>query len=1433
MLNPLLLYQLTEMGVDPATAPTPEQWNMLLAKISTIYTDYQSAEIELRQSEMLYEELYNSTWRQAQELSLLVRVREALANKLNANAVIQTVVEATAESFGYALVSVYLIREDVLYLQHQVGYEKLIEQMPLSKGIMGRVARTGKAVLAEDCRVDRDFIPAIDDLISEVCVPIRNNGQIVGVLNVETLSPQKLSSNDLEMMTTLSEHVGLAMERAQLYTAVQESNQKYQMVVDNVREVIFQMDVTGRITFMNKAWFALSGYSVEQSLGKHLSHFVLPEVLGSLPTMQTMLQNNTQQDTRLQSILIKPDGSTVPIEAHVHGIYDQNGTVIGLGGIAIDIRDRLKAEQEARETQLLVQVQKAVSSKLGIKDMIRSIVEVTAETFGYELVSVYLLDGDNLRLQHQVGYENVITEFPITKGVAGRVIRTQKPVLIENAADDPDFLHALEGLSSEICVPLFDNGQAIGTIIVEARDNKKLTQIDLKMLITLGEQLSVAVERARLYTAIEESNQKYEMVVDNVREVIFQLDVAGNFTFVNKSWLELSGYSVDYSLGKHFSHFVLPEVLESLLALQSMLLKNVQQDARIQSMLLKPDGSSVPIEAHIHRVNDQSGTLIGLGGIAVDIRDRMQAEQQARELQLLVSVQEAISPKLGLKDMIHSIVEVIAKTYRYELVCIYLLKGEMLYLQHQVGYENVIEEFPISRGVAGRVVRTQKPILVDDPTSDPDFQYAIEGLTSEACVPLLGSGEVIGFINVETKSSNKLQDVDLQMLVRLSEQVSIAIERAALYTALQESNQKYQMVVDNVREIIFQTDLKGNITFLNQAWERITGHTIADSMDKPFKMFMPLEYIESVERVTLELLQSQSTQPYIQFESELIKADLTRIPIESQLQRIYDVEGQLIGLGGTTADITQRVQAKKQEQQLGLLVQVRAAISSQLGLKDTIRTIVEATAEAFGYDLVGVYLLQGDTLYLQHQVGYEIKYDPVNISVGVSGRVARTGKPALVQDTLSDPDFVHAINSLSSEVCVPLLNNGQVIGIMNVEAKGSTRLTEVDLGLMIELSEHVSIAVERAQLYGAVVESNQKYQMVVDNVQEVIFQLDPEGRFTFLNQSWVDLSGYSLDKSIGKHFSAFMHPDDVDKSEAMGNLLYDGVESDIRYQHTLIRSDNTALPVEIHMQLVFNASDELMGIGGTAINISERLQAEKQSLDLLLQTRTVEMLKGFLTGVSHDLRTPLSIMNTSLYLLRRKLGEAAENNRYLDALESQTVHMQHVVEDMLDMSKLDDESAKLNLIRIDVNGLIRDLLVTLNSKAQQIHFTATEDHPFILGDQFMIGKVITNIVKNAIQYTPDNGSITLRTYHQAPSSLSIEIKDSGIGIDAGTLPHIFDRFYKANKARPSGQGGAGLGLSIARKIVELHGGSITAESIIDTGSTFTITLPAEPPDSPP
>jgi PAS domain S-box-containing protein len=179
---------------------------------------------------------------------------------------------------------------------------------------------------------------------------------------------------------------------------------------------------------------------------------------------------------------------------------------------------------------------------------------------------------------------------------------------------------------------------------------------------------------------------------------------------------------------------------------------------------------------------------------------------------------------------------------------------------------------------------------------------------------------------------------------------------------------------------------------------------------------------------------------------------------------------QLADLQRQLDDSERRYQAllaetQHQAQTLKLLDQVRAAIGREQGLKNVFRAVVEASAAAFGYSLVSLYLLEGDALALQHQVGYDTYLAHVPLDKGVLGRTARSGQPALIPDVQAEPAFVAASEGIVSQVCVPLLVGGRTVGVLNVESTRPEPLTGNDVRMMQAVSDHVAKAIERSSLY--------------------------------------------------------------------------------------------------------------------------------------------------------------------------------------------------------------------------------------------------------------------------------------------------------------------------------------------------------------------------------
>ncbi len=251
------------------------------------------------------------------------------------------------------------------------------------------------------------------------------------------------------------------------------------------------------------------------------------------------------------------------------------------------------------------------------------------------------------------------------------------------------------------------------------------------------------------------------------------------------------------------------------------------------------------------------------------------------------------------------------------------------------------------------------------------------------------------------------------------------------------------------------------------------------------------------------------------------------------------------------------------------------------------------------------------------------------------------------------------------------------------------------------------------------------------------------------------------------------------------------------------------------------------------IDVTERKKAQQRAIDLAVEHERLQILEQFIGDASHDLRTPLMTMKLSLTVIRRS-DDPQHRIRHLDILDAQVLHLERVLEDLLNIVRL--EQATILVTRpFDLNDLIRGVLREHQALAERqnhtFRFEHTPDPLLITGDANQLGRAVANLVANAISYTPSGGVITLRTT-RTPAEVVIEVADTGIGISADELPHIFKRFYRADLARSTHTGGMGLGLPIARKIIDAHDGAITVRSEPGTGSVFRVALPLSPEAGP-
>jgi PAS domain S-box-containing protein len=305
-----------------------------------------------------------------------------------------------------------------------------------------------------------------------------------------------------------------------------------------------------------------------------------------------------------------------------------------------------------------------------------------------------------------------------------------------------------------------------------------------------------------------------------------------------------------------------------------------------------------------------------------------------------------------------------------------------------------------------------------------------------------------------------------------------------------------------------------------------------------------------------------------------------------------------------------------------------------------------------------------------------------------------------------------------------------------------------------------------------------------------------------------------------------LHPDDQERVlESMNRVFRDKGRfwsSEYRFR----RSDGEYADIIDRGYILYDPNGKPLRMIGALTDITDRKRAEAEKLELALTRERAQLLHELLNTLSHDLKTPLTIMNTSLYLLE-KTPNPVHQKRKVDQIKEQVQLLQRMIEDILASSRL-ETIPKPDFQPVDLNQIATGVWEQFRTYAEErqitLNLSLAQEAGSFSGSEADLVRAVVNLVENALRYTPPQGNVSIHTFAER-DQLAIEVRDTGIGIDQNDLAHIFDAFYRADKARSMDTGGTGLGLSIVKKIVEMHGGSIEVESETGKGSTFRVRLP--------
>ncbi len=512
--------------------------------------------------------------------------------------------------------------------------------------------------------------------------------------------------------------------------------------------------------------------------------------------------------------------------------------------------------------------------------------------------------------------------------------------------------------------------------------------------------------------------------------------------------------------------------------------------------------------------------------------------------------------------------------------------------------------------------------------------------------------------------------------------------------------------------------------------------------------------------------------------------------------------------------------ASQRAEQLRLVNEIGRYAVSVLDIQHLVREVAQHILRSFNYYAVQILLLESGAL-VPRAVSRAPDGELIHLGRILTLRdqsliadAARSGQPILVPDVSVDPRFMPApeLPETRAELSVPLMIGNEVVGILDVQGDEVGGLGPADLELVQALAAQVAISVVNARLFAEVRShaaqlearvtartaeirsQKERTEAILRSVADAVVVMSLEGELVLANPVAQDLLG-------GPQGSEVMSQ--IGRLHAQGGVVTETLELG---------------------QMTFQALASPVTLGELAVGTVVVLRD-------ISRLRELDRLKShFVATVSHELRTPLANIKLYLSLLRR--GREERRGQYVQVLEEEAGRLSAMIEDLLDLSRLEARREEEPSEPVELRALLRQVMESLRpSFAAKKMDVQLEDGPeaVVMGRGNQLIQVFTNLMSNAIQYTPAGGRVRLRVQSgeagAKPSMAAVAVQDSGQGIPEKDLPYIFDRFYRGSLARSSNLPGSGLGLAIVREILDRHQGRITVLSRLGEGTTFTVWLP--------
>ncbi|MCU0548802.1 MAG: PAS domain-containing protein [Leptolyngbya sp. Prado105] len=716
-------------------------------------------------------------------------------------------------------------------------------------------------------------------------------------------------------------------------------------------------------------------------------------------------------------------------------------------------------------------------------------------------------------------------------------------------------------------------------------------------------------------------------------------------------------------------------------------------------------------------------------------------------------------------------------------------------------------------------------ILLDYRLPDKDgleFLTELRGDAGEKCPPVIlitGQGsETIAVQAFKQGVADYLVKGDITP-EGLRYTTRMAIENARLRRKLRESEERYRTVVEDQTELICRFLLDGTLTFVNGAYCRYFNTSSSALIGCAFFDHIPDSALESIQQQLADFLQLSPEHPVIVHEHPVLKPDGELRWLQWTNRAIFDVEGQIIELQAVGRDVSSCRQMSRELQESQRFLQQVA---------DTTPGIL------YVYDLE-----QQCNVFVNRRIAELLGYTAAHIqAIG----------EALISTLIHPDDLARIPAHLAQFEPAP---NGTVFELeyRMQHANGEWRwfhsretvFDRTSEGRVKQILGIVEDVTPRKSAELALSLANERFNLMTSAVNGLVYDYDLQRNHVVRSAGLTELFGYSIEEAepTSTWWWNLIHPEDraaFDLKEMRQQMM---ARSRISGEYRVRHKDGHYIWVEERSFVLLDDAGQPARMVGCTTDITKRKQFEFEREQLLAQTqaakeeseRANQSKDEFLAIVSHELRSPLNAILGWAGVLQSKQLSPEKVQQALATIERNARSQNQLIEDLLDVSRMIRGDLRLTMTSVNLIHVVEMTLqnVQLMAEAKQITLCSSIDLSLdlIVGDENRLRQVVTNLLTNAIKFTPNGGRVEIEV-SSTNAMAQIVVRDTGKGIEADFLPYVFDRFRSGARSKE----GLGLGLAISRHLVERHGGVITAESSgVGQGATFTVRLPFHQPRS--